>query len=476
MATNGNQETTVAQPVAAWKDALCIFVVTLLGNLVLILNPGFFSHDEWQKYDFVTRYGYGDAFVQLYGKLRAGPNFGFPVRPLGFLQQGFVSQWMVSEPIIPHLFSVLLHAVTALMLWWAMRAINVRRGVALRAGILFAISPLALFAVGWTAASFDQWYVLFALAAVSVALSLAERGFRLWSCLLLLVWSAGAMLSKETAMVLPAAVGASIIGKNLIDGRPLQWKAAILSGLLSALPVIGFLWIRLPAIMNTLHGAGGSSTTYKPSLSLVVPNAADYFQYPFLWNISELVNIGSRPTWFHVFACVVHLAVIAALYAKSGWRVVLAYLVGYFVFLLPVLTIPGLGAHYLYASAIPLSIALAYLLDFSGSSARGKMMGLVVAVVAVIFLVMHSYHIEKELRHDGVCQMRFLNTLDSQMAKRPVGADVDVIVPFGSPGYVGVRSTFGRDKYEKVHFDESGKSPGKGDLVMERSCEVVENR
>lgn len=474
MLSNGNSSPVSTGLATTWRSALCIFAVAILGNLVLVLNTGFFSHDEWQKYDFVTEKGYA-AFANALGRLQAGPNFGAPVRPLGFLQQGFVSQWMVSAPIIPHLFSVLLHALTAVLLWQVLLAVNVRQRVARVAAILFAISPLALPAVGWTAASFDQWYVLFALGATCVALRLLESGFHVRSCLLLLLWSAGAMLSKETAMVLPAAVGASIIGKNMLDRRPWQWRVAILAALLSALPVIGFLLIRLPAIINTLHGAGGSGDAYKPSLSSFVPNAIDYFQFPFLWHLAELIAITAQPMMLRVFASIVHLVVVAALFAKGGWRVVLVYLASYFIFLLPVLVIPTLGAHYLYASAIPLSVALAYLLGAPGPAGVTRTVSASVALCSVVLLAIHSYHIQKDFQRMGRCQVRLLTSLDQQMLLRPAEEVINVVVPFGVPGYVGVRSTFGRDKYKNVHFDESGKSPEQGALVMKPSCEVVED-
>jgi hypothetical protein len=59
---------------------------------------------------------------QPYTTLRPGPEFGYPLRPLGFLEQGIAARWMQSAPWVSHLLSVVNHAVVALVFVWVLRA------------------------------------------------------------------------------------------------------------------------------------------------------------------------------------------------------------------------------------------------------------------------------------------------------------------------------------------------------------------
>ena len=66
---------------------LLILVIALVTHLGILLNPGFHSHDEWDKFDHVQAYGLRH-FIWWGRRLIPGPEFGFPIRPLGFVQQG----------------------------------------------------------------------------------------------------------------------------------------------------------------------------------------------------------------------------------------------------------------------------------------------------------------------------------------------------------------------------------------------------
>jgi hypothetical protein len=86
--------------------ALGLVALTLLAHAVILATPGFYSHDEWQKFDHIRLHGFS-AFARAYGIPQPGPEFGYPVRPIGFVQQGFAALWMQSAPLASHLVSVL---------------------------------------------------------------------------------------------------------------------------------------------------------------------------------------------------------------------------------------------------------------------------------------------------------------------------------------------------------------------------------
>src|SRR4249920_2746418 len=77
--------------------ALALLALTLATHAIVLAAPGFYSNDEWQKFDHIRLHGAWD-FVRAYGALRPGPEFGYPVRPIGFMQQGFAAMWMQSAP------------------------------------------------------------------------------------------------------------------------------------------------------------------------------------------------------------------------------------------------------------------------------------------------------------------------------------------------------------------------------------------
>ncbi len=122
--------------------AVGLVALTLLTHVALLAAPGFYGNDEWQKFDHIRLHGFLD-YVQAYGAVRPGPEFGYPVRPLGFLQQGVAALWMQSAPYVSHLVSVLNHALVALAFVWVLRRARVPGDIAVLAGVLFVLSPLA---------------------------------------------------------------------------------------------------------------------------------------------------------------------------------------------------------------------------------------------------------------------------------------------------------------------------------------------
>src|SRR6266853_1738442 len=60
--------------------SLALVALALLTHIVILVAPGFFSGDEWQKFDAVQSHGFWH-FAQAYGALSVGKEFGHPVRP-----------------------------------------------------------------------------------------------------------------------------------------------------------------------------------------------------------------------------------------------------------------------------------------------------------------------------------------------------------------------------------------------------------
>jgi len=197
--------------------ACALVALTLAAHAVILAATGFYANDEWQKFDHLRLHGFAD-FVRAYGTIRPGPEFGYPMRPLGFLEQGFAAQWMQSAPWAAHLVGVLNHALVGLTFVWVLRRAGVAAATAGLAGVFFILSPLTTMATGWPAASFDQLYILFLLVAAAAIVKLPAGGLSPARAAWLLLATTAALLAKEKALVAAGVV--LLIGLMIRYARP----------------------------------------------------------------------------------------------------------------------------------------------------------------------------------------------------------------------------------------------------------------
>jgi Flp pilus assembly protein TadD len=104
-----------------------------------------------------------------------------------------------------HLVNLLLHAGSSCLVLLLARALPLPRGVPLGAALLFAVHPAHVESVAWISGRTDLWCGLFALAALRLDLDAARRGSPALRAASLAAFAL-ALLSKEMAAVLPAAV------------------------------------------------------------------------------------------------------------------------------------------------------------------------------------------------------------------------------------------------------------------------------
>lgn len=463
-----------------WRLLLIIALIAVIANALTLFNPGFFSHDEWQRLDHIQAHGFA-SFVEQYGALKAGPDFGFPVRPIGFLHQGLSALFMQQHPYVSHFMDVALHALCTLALWWMLQSSPMRGRHATIAALVFAVSPLAAFSTAWVGASFDRFYVLFALVAGTGLLRAAYDGLKPGNIALLAIGAVGAILSKETAVMLPPALLLGALAVKATGRAPLRPPHAIALLAIASVPVMAYLAIRLPALQASF---GGNAGAYDPSKGSIWNNAYLYFAQPFLLPAVELVSAVFIPKWMWLAASALHALLVVALICKRGLWSGLLYLAGYFVFLLPVLPLSIVGAHYLYGSGVAFSIGMSLLLP-PPRFARAWLDGLLVALFAGFLLLgaVHSFWIQRDMHQAGVCQRELLSSLDQQIAvgKAEGKQSVQIIPQVGAPGYVAVRSTFGRRPYSNeaglpVVVQDAGapaSDAGVLRLSMDVQCKVV---
>lgn len=229
----------------------------LLAAAVLPFTPalgGPFLYDDFPailKNPSVRGGGIGDLFTT--GSYWRERSVGY--RPLATLSFRAGRALWGEAPAPEHAVNVALHAANALLVWVLARRL-IGPAPALAAGLLFAAHPVQAEAVcGIAAGRAELLAAFFSLVALAVA---SRRPGRAWSAPL---WGAlylAALLSKESALLLPAFL---LIVEGAVDGaraagRPSRrtGRAALRVALAAALPLALYLTLRR-GVLGRLGGA-----------------------------------------------------------------------------------------------------------------------------------------------------------------------------------------------------------------------------
>jgi hypothetical protein len=346
-------------------------------------NPGYFSHDELSFLGVAPRW-------QL--TLEGGHGF---FRPLGalliwvFVNSLPQAQWA-------HAGAVLLHTVNALLFWQILSRLNHPRPLA--AALLFVASPLAAYSVGWTAALFDIGWVGMGLVAWTFMLPSATSDPRpqVRNALACLAYVA-ALLFKETALVIPFLLG----GWIWFQGQAARRAHIVTLSLMGAITVI-YLALRLWSLQGLAQGASGGYGLASPAdlgMHLIA-----YWTFPLAVHVPEVQSILTQlSTQGLVALAVLHLLLAAWLTGQP--RRLVAYVALYFVPLGPVLLIQKHETQYLYGTAL---VAAMLLTQWANGPWSRRLIALALVVSAL-----HTHAIHRFFRKDGVCQDRFLSSLNT---------------------------------------------------------------
>ncbi|MEP6943439.1 MAG: hypothetical protein ABI981_10915, partial [Betaproteobacteria bacterium] len=434
-------EFTAAHP---WIAPAALIALTLATHAIVIAAPGFYSNDEWQKFDHVDARGWLD-FTVAYTTLRPGPEFGYPLRPLGFLQQGLVARWMQSAPWVVHLASVINHAVVALVFVWVLLRADAGRTLAWLAGALFVVSPLTTIATGWIAASFDQLYIAFLLLVAAVVVRPSPLAPGPVQAAAIVLATTAALLCKETALIAPAAVAVLAYVAWLRDAARFSARFHAMAVMLASLPVALYLAYRSSAIVAS--ATGGGVAMYTPAASNVPWNAWRLFAFPFRPNLYEMSDAVFASPWQPAAAALAHLVLVAAIARLYGTRWAVAYVAGYFVFLLPVLSIPNPGLQCMYGSALAMSLAVAAILRRLWVDHRVRAVVWVSLGVAV--LLAHALTIQMRFYDTAICQTALLAAVDDTLAREGAGGrSLRIVTAQGPAARVAMRAVTARPRYE----------------------------
>lgn len=192
------------------SERLLAGVVVALTALVYLpsLRFGFVLDDYWQlienqliqSWRFVPGYFAGHVWQNLGDKVPA--NY---YRPLDFVWFRLVDALAGSNPVGWHLAAILLHVLATFLAYCVARRVTGRPLAAAAAGLLFGIHPMRHEVVGWVSGSTESLCAAFCFGAFLCYLVWRERSGAPWMIASGALYGA-ALLSKESAILLPAAV------------------------------------------------------------------------------------------------------------------------------------------------------------------------------------------------------------------------------------------------------------------------------
>lgn len=381
-------------PTQRWPALLLILLAL---QAPLILNPGWFSHDELQ---WAAR-----AAVTHFGDL---PWLGwtdvheFQFRPLTFNLWLAISWLCFDRPWQMHALFVLLGSLNALLLASVLRAAQIPAHTASAGAIVFCLSPSVVYVHAWVGTLADLLVMLAGLAALRLlqASAKASRGRLLAIAIALPALIVAALLCKESAVVLPVLLLAALYR------HPHPRRAWALIGL-AALPVLVYLTLRLGILLDPARAHSG----YAWSLRNPPARLTEYLLYPFLPILEPSATLGKPLPWLLLAATC--LALVLGALAQRGWRWPFIWLGAIAVLFAPVLILATSYAQYAYlASAAAVGIAAA---AWPGLSRKTRIvLGGVIAIV-----IAHGVLVMAAMVRVGMIERNFSADLHALLASDP---------------------------------------------------------
>lgn len=456
----------LARPKAA---DFTVIVAAAMGGLLLVLaNPGFFSHDEFDRRDNVAELGFLGYLQGYVFTLPAEGPVSIPYRPIAFLAQGLLGLVMDDYPVLVHLFAFLSHLLVVLLVYLLVLQLGGNRKLGLFAAILFSLNPGVIVAVSWSAALMDRMFTFFTLLALFFINRYLLGGLGRKNLVFASLLTALGLLSKETAVAIPLLLFLYVLWSPEIARAKRFWETA----LSITLPVGIWIFVRVYQ-SNGITSAIPDSGPYGVGLSNIWNNVVAYFAYPFLPTLAEVQNIVFLGALEVIAAGVVHMALIFSIYLRNGVRMTLMYIVGYFVFLAPILILEMQSTQYLYASSLFLSVGVASLfVDRAGLGKTAKAFGFFL----VVLLLIHSGRVQLTMYDTGMCMERAKTSLVALTSELEGPGVVTVAAEDGSPEWVLARFSSGRtlpvhNGIVQLKFDGDADFEGsEPTYLMSRDC------
>jgi hypothetical protein len=308
---------------------LLVLLAAFALQLPLALLPGYFSHDEL---GWAWRAGTLDWLPWIDDRST------FQHRPLTFNLWMALSRAFFETPRVFHSVLVLWGSANAALLCAVGRRFGMSPRSAALGAVAFVLTPYAAYVHGWVATIADLIWVSCAIGLAWCVLRVARP---VVVGLVAFLLASVAILGKEAAAAIPLLCGVAW----LLDAarRPRWLSAAIGSGLAIGL----FLLWRLPAL---LHAPRTGGDLYVPNLANVPVRWFEYQVFPPLTMLFEVQTTLHRGEFKVLVAALLWMGLVFALW-QARRRLAVAFLLGGFAALAPVLVLGLAWNHYAYAFA-----------------------------------------------------------------------------------------------------------------------------
>jgi 4-amino-4-deoxy-L-arabinose transferase-like glycosyltransferase len=407
------------QPIANLPGKQKVSRGAILAGLFLVLCAGYISYAATTGFDFAY-----DDFPQIVENPR--------IQSAHFLPQYFTTQvwahlpgqpenlyrpaylvWLLfnfsvfgASPAGWHFLNLLMNMLMTLLVYRLGRRLMPESPLsALIAAAVFALHPIHVEAVAWVSGGTECLMSLFFTGSFLCYLAYRRHNNGIWWLAASLLLFAAAVLTKETAIVLPGIVGCYellLARGTAAEPQPRQRQLLSLAGAMSGYAVLAVLYFAVRA--QALHGFAHRISDVPFSTSLLTSPWALYFY------LSQLVvPLGLGPFYdvhyasgFSLQFLLLPLLVLSALVLglwhwsrKSGTKLPLFLFSWLLLTLLPALAVftimsryESVHDRYLYlpsvAFALLLGFAFSKILDGERQAARRKMFGAIAACLLVL--------------------------------------------------------------------------------------------
>jgi hypothetical protein len=362
---------------AAWLAPAAVFALVLLAQLPLILNPGYFSHDELQWAAFATE-GHPVAWTAIRE---------FQYRPLTFSLWMWLSRAWFAQPQAFHAVLVAWGAANAALVCGLSRRFGMATGPAIIGALVFALGPYATFVHGWVGTLADLAWLSCALLCATIAV----RQPRAWlAAVAAAALTTVGLLAKEAAVSIPALLALAW----WFDGRKRAWAGATLgAGGVTAL----YLALRIGVLLH----APRTGDQYTLDIAHLPLRWFEYQVYPAIPSLFETFNTLSRGFTSGVAAATAAWCALLVVLWRSHPRLVAVFLLAGFAALGPVLLLGASFNHYAYGFAAITAATAAAAWMRAAPWARG-----VLALLALVS-TWHGVNVMRQIRHVGEVQSVF---------------------------------------------------------------------
>ncbi|HTY08416.1 MAG TPA: glycosyltransferase family 39 protein, partial [Candidatus Edwardsbacteria bacterium] len=272
----------------------------------------------------------------------------FYYRPM-MLLSFWATEWAISHQLwCHHAINIIIHYGACLGLFWLLTALGISAGRSLAAAALVAVHPALTLAVASLPGRNDSLLALFLFPAFVAAWRFLEGRRWPWLLLALAAWLA-ALLTKETALLLPMALALALL---LLARRRITARRAALLAACYGLILTGYWLLRQAAAAAQGEALAAQRATLPSTVCQLLTYCGKAF---FPWDLSPFPMVQDTRIW-PVMAGLAVGVFLLALALRDRDRLALYGTAWFMLFLLPAVAFTnGFGACYEHRLYIPMA-------------------------------------------------------------------------------------------------------------------------